>query len=355
MITIMKNKIILMIKRLFHYWGFIINRIPDANHFFDELIDADKEVKKYELKKLVLNIRIANNQKLYNNILKKYVGDWNDRFTSAEFIGDGLGVHNLCAYRKVCFENKYYFEKVYFNDSYDLLKAEWFYEHIYPVLKDCLNTPKLYKVIKGHLITIVYFEFIDFVPLSRDAWYSVSFNISKRMFKLSKGIEELSENAPDFIKDYTLHHCYKVNVKTAKKRIRKLSDNRVTQKMIEEIIKLQPLTFTHGDIHDKNVFKDNYIIDWDSFGFLPHGFETAIIFSNNRERPLTFKSFQNILIEEYKEAIHKDLWEGFELSCFYFYFLFTAQDERSTTNTVLQREVFNRIENLYYKKSHLLN
>lgn len=355
MIANFKKKIVILTKSLFHYLGFIIVRIPNANKLFDELDQATSEVQRYTLKKLVSNIKTANNQKLYNEILKKFVNEWDNNFTKAEFMGDGLGVHNLCAYRKVRFENRYYFEKVYFNDSDDWMRAEWFYKNVYPILKDRLNVPKLYKVIKGYLITIVYFEFIDFIPISTNASYPVFFNISKRMVKLSKHNEELSENAPEFTKDYTMHHCYKLNVKTAEKTIEKLYNNRVTPKMIEKVIRSQPLMFTHGDIHDRNVFKDDWVIDWDSFGFLPQGFEVAIIFLNNIERPTSFKCFQEILIKEYQEAIHKDLWEGFELSFFYFYFLFTIREVKTSSTILLQTDVFDRIESLYYKKTQHLN
>lgn len=348
MIDLVKYWIILKVKRMFHYSGFIVNRIPDASHFMGEFDDEPLEVEKYELKKLASNIRIANNQKLYNEILKKYVSTWDDNFTSSEFIGNGRGVHNLCIYRKVCFEGIYYFEKVYFSDSFPLKKIEWFYEHVYPILKDHMNIAKLFKVIKGYLVTIVYFEFIEFGPLPKEAWYSVFFSISKNMFKLSKEIEKLGEKAPNFITDYRVHEWYKSCVKVAEKRIEKLSNNRLTAKGIEEKIHLEPLMFTHGDIHGTNVLSGNYIIDWDTFGFYPHGFESAFIFANS-VKPPTFTCLQDILIKEYEDFVHKDQWEGFELCFLYFYLLFIIKDEESATSVKLQKDVYNRIDTLYFQ------
>src|SRR5690554_3781323 len=136
MINKIKYRIGLIIRQLYCHWGFVIERIPETT----ELVHVHELVRIYELKKLANNIRELNNQKLYNGLLKKYVTDWNDTVLSSEFIGDGSGEHNLGVYRKVCFENGCFFEKAYFNDSYDLLKVDWFYDHVFPVLKESLKT-----------------------------------------------------------------------------------------------------------------------------------------------------------------------------------------------------------------------
>lgn len=344
MIDKIKYRIDLIIKQLFYYFGFTIERIPDADH----LAHFHKEVQMYELKKLAYDIKKTGNQKLYNNILKKYVAEWDNNFISSEFIGHGSGEHNLSVYRKVCFENNYYFEKVYFNDSYDLIKVEWFYEYIYPLLNESLNTVKLHQIIKGDIITIVYFEYINLVPLSKDAFHLNYIDISKKMFKISKDNEEIIKNAPDFFKNYRLHYHYITSIETAEEGIKKLSNNRLTIKMIEQIIDLQPLIITHGDVYHTNIFVDNYIIDWDSFGLFPHGFEVGFIFATNIEY-LTFKRLQELLNEEYKEIISKDEWDGFELSCWYFYLILTAQDAKIVSYETWQNEAFNELERLYNK------
>jgi hypothetical protein len=124
--------------------------------------------------------------------------------------------------------------------------------------------------------------------------------------------------------------------------------------MIEKIIDLQPLVITHGDIYHTNVLADNYIIDWDSFGFFPHGLEVAFIFATNIEYS-TFERLQKLLNEEYKEIVSKDQWDGFELSCWYFYLIFTAQDEKEVAHKTWQKNAFNRVERLYNKMISKIN
>src|SRR5690554_6950987 len=108
-----KNRISSIIKQLFYYFGFTIERFPDAK----QLNQFHKEVQMYELKKLAHNLKRTDNQRLYNKMLKQHVAEWDDTFISTKFMGYGTGEHNLGVYRKVCFENNYYFEKVYFNNS----------------------------------------------------------------------------------------------------------------------------------------------------------------------------------------------------------------------------------------------
>src|SRR5690606_5941844 len=96
--------------------------------------------------------------------------------------------------------------------------------------------------------------------------------------------------------------------------------------MIEQITNLLPLVITHGDIHFDNVFAGNYLIDWDSFGFFPHGFEVARILAKQLEDP-TFERLQEILNGEYRGVISEDQWHGFELSCLYFYLIFSALND----------------------------
>jgi len=339
------------IKWLFHYLGFIVERIPDEVTLFSELNTVDKVVQKYVLKKLVRNIRIANNHKRYNNLLKKYVPTWHHNFKHAKFIGNGFGENSFNTFRKVNYENKYFFEKIYFNDAHDLLKVEWFYSHVYPVLNNSIKTARLHKIIKGELISIVYFEFRDLKPLTEYASYSASFRVSQELFELSRTdyIQELCRDAPKIIKDYKLHPHYKKNIKTASIALEELSNNRLTAVLIEQAVDLQPLKLSHGDVQS-NVFADHYLIDWDSFGFYPIGFESAfILYKYRRLDNLCFHDLQRVLIENYKAIIDKDQWSAFELTCFYFYFVFISMDGNHS-NESLKKDVFARVQHLFYEK-----
>ncbi|WP_316814882.1 hypothetical protein [Pedobacter nyackensis] len=341
-----------LLKRLIHNLGFIVEQVPNDDQLFEKLEHAHEAVQHHELRKLALQIKVANNQKLYNKILKRKVVDWDNNFNSSKFVGSGFGTGNFGVFRKVCFDDNCYFEKVYFNNTRDLLKIEWFYTNVYPLLSNIsVKPPKLHKVIKGDLITIVYFEFIDLVSLSQQQLDAAPFNISKQLLGISnsKQMKELINNAESSLKDYTSYYYYTRNIKTAEKDIQNLSAHKLSLHTIEVIINQQPLVLTHADIHGTNIFSNDYTLDWDSFGFFPFGFDTAFILFQKSET-LDFPTLQEVLIKEYKEIIPKDQWEDFELSCLYFYFIFIALNENTTIKIEMQKKAFLRIKELYCNK-----
>lgn len=352
MIEKIQNKVTLKVKWLFHHLGYIIEKVPDENKLYFQLSNSHEAVQKHVLKRVTENIRIANNHTLYNNLLKKYIPEWNCDYSAAVFVGSGIGEYSFNTFRKVCFGESCFFEKVYFNNSYDLLRIEWFHEHINSLLRDWLNIAKIYKIIKGDLITIVYFEFTELKPLSNLKLDVVPFTISQRLIEISNTtlLGKIAERAPEYLKDYKLHAFYKGNILHASKMISNLSNDSLSPDMIEQVVNRQPLVLTHGDIQETNVFADNYLIDWDSFGFFPLGFESAYILYqiNYRKSKLSLTSLdlQKILIKNYRTIVDRDLWNGFELSCFYFYFIFIALRENTSPN-VMQKDVFARIMQLY--------
>lgn len=351
-LTISRHKIGFVIKQILYYLGYALERIPEAS----QLVDVHEQVRRYQLKKLAEDIRKLNDQRLYNKLLKKYIVDWhwNEYFTSSEFIGHGSGEGNLDVYRKVCIKGKYYFEKVYFNTSHDLLAVEWFYEHISPRIGARLKTVNLHKVIKGDLITVVYFDFISLAPLAKFKYHSRFFNIAKNLYEISRADASLIKSAQCCVKDYRLHFHYIDKIEDLKLAIKKMSNNRLTVEMIEQIIDLQPLIFSHGDIYHPNVFEDNYLIDWDSCGFFPHGFDCAFILATNIEY-ISLEKLIEILNDEFKELVGEDHWDGFQLCCWYFYLMFTVREQGVVPHNVWQEEVYNMVELLYSKTRNEVN
>src|SRR5699024_11122894 len=143
-----------------------------------------------------------------------------------------------------------YFEKVYFNNTYDILKIEWFHEHIYSLLEDIVNVPRIHRIIRGDLITIVYFEFTKLIPLSNSKLDYISFAISQRLIEISKAtvVRELADSSPKYLRNYKLHASYKANIMRASKLIKILTDNALSSDMIEHVANQQPSVLTHGDI-----------------------------------------------------------------------------------------------------------
>ena len=78
------------------------------------------------------------------------------------FVGSGLGQSTLNAYRKLSYSGTDYFEKIYLNDSYDLLRLLWFEENYRAHIdRSEILIPQVLKISKGRCATAVYFEFLN--------------------------------------------------------------------------------------------------------------------------------------------------------------------------------------------------
>lgn len=344
----MKDRIILRIKRWLHYRGFIIERIPNENKLDEQLNQVDEAGKRHILKRLTTNMMVADNHKAYDSLLKKYVPEWRWANSHTEFVNSGLGEYSFNTYRKVHIEGTWLFEKIYFNNTSDLARIEWFYEKVYPLLIKSINVTKLHRLIKGDIFTIVYFEYVKLSPLKEPDANERSFYYSKILLQISTSqeIHEICRSSPNFLKDYRLHFGYKRNIGFAAKAMERLSKGKVSPKIIEEVVDRQPLILTHGDIQRTNIYADNYLIDWDSFGFFPMGYESACILYERRDI-VCLSQLDDLLTENYRPIVDHNIWVEYQLSCFYFYFIFTSLRDKTPQTVALERDIIDRIECLY--------
>jgi len=207
---------------------------------------------------------------------------------------------------------------------------------------------KLFRIIEGEIFTIVYFDFTNLTPVNDADANELSLYFSKVLFQasISPRINEVCLNSPVFLKDYRMHFGYRRNITFAAKGIEKLSNGRLSPQIIEEIIDVQPLILTHGDIQRTNIYADSYLIDWDSFGFFPIGYESACILYERKEI-LKLTELQELLTETYKPIVDRNIWNEFELCFFYFYFIFISLKEDTSQTIALKSDVFVRIDSLY--------
>lgn len=344
----MKERIILRVKRWLHYRGFIIERIPDDKKLDEELHLVDEAGKRHILKKLTSNIGLADNHTRYNTILRKYVPSWNWNVSYATFVGFGIGEYSFNTFRRVLYEGRWFFEKIYFNNTYDLAKIEWFYEHVFPLLIDQINLTKLHRIIKGQIFTIVYFDYTELTSLPESDANDRALYFSRTLHRasISFPITELCTNSPAFLKDYRSHFGYKRNIVVAAEEMERLTNGSLSPKSIEEIVDVQPVILTHGDIQKANIYADNYLIDWDSFGFFPIGFEAACILFERNEI-VDFTQLNEVVGRNYRLIVGESNWIEYQLCCFYFYFIFISVREKTPELAVLKEDVLKEIEYLY--------
>lgn len=335
--------------KIMHNYGFYVDELPDAASFYMKLKNYPVAAKEDELRRMTLFLRKANNRSLYDQILRKFVPQMDINFSDSKFIGKGFGATTLNVYRKVFFNSEVLFEKVYFNSSLDTERVKWFYDNIYSSMNGNIVAPPLYRSIKGELVTIFYFKFVNLFPLADKDVEATIFNFSRELYKLSQlvDVREKIENAPVFLKDYTAHFEYKRKIEKAELRAVELLGDRFPFRKIEKKIRESPITLSHADMHKGNVFANNYLIDWDPFGIYPIGLEVAYILLFMKQCKLNYKELIDILKREYQTTIAKEEWSEFQLNCLYFYFVFTIHSSNEEGSSNIQSDILNRIEELY--------
>lgn len=348
-----KQKLVSKLIKMARHYGLYVAELPNAESIYRHLTSNHVSLREFELKKITSYLREAKDQKLYSEILQQFIPQLSVDFDSSQFTGRGYSKTCLNVYRKLIYADDVVFEKVYFNSSHDLLRAKWFYENISPLMSSNIKTPQLYSSISGELITVVYFKFVDLVTLAMNDLSPNVFNHSKELYKLSfnANVKNIMKDAPEFLIDYKEHFLYKLNIEKASLKVFEYRNESYPLQEIEQRIANSHHILTHGDIHWGNVYEDNYLIDWDSFGIYPIGLDIAYLLYHLHQCKLTYRELSDMLEREYRSVILKEEWNDFELNCLFFYFVFTVVPLTNINMDLseVQSNILNRIEQLYYK------
>lgn len=325
----MKEKLIQTVKSIYYKLGFFPpQRILSPEHIVKDLKIAGTNRRKYDIQNHTLKLLQLKAEKEYNQFLKICIPSWDINIAKSQFLqqkGYGIGVSSLPAFRKIKTKNELWFEKVYFSDHPDLQRNIFFYNHIYPLLKEKLQIPKLQKLISGEWLSIVYFDFLKLQKIEKteeliQEMIAVSLILYQKSKKYQEEISQLS--FPAFIQDFTTHFEYQKNKKLAEKELLKYN---ISFDEIEEEINQSFKVLTHGDIFHTNIFQNKTLIDWDNFGIYPIGFDVAALYYRLLWRNQVDKDFEKWLINNYKNKIDSIHWKVFKRNSFFFLFVFTQK------------------------------
>lgn len=335
------------LKKLFYRFcyalGFYPSRIRKKQAFLTYIKTRPLSFQKYELQKLSGFIALARDHNYYNAILEGFITNWTTkRIEEQKFVGEGYGRSSLNAYRYIRTKQKDYFEKVYFTNHPDLEKILWFQKQIYPLLKNQITVPAVEKIYRGDLLTVVYFDYLKLTkPQHIDEHKLVEF--TRVLFQLSQEIklQSIQETQLKNINNYENHHQYSRFIGAAKNYLEK---ENINPKQFEQTAITSKRLLTHGDLQKSNVYKDNILLDWDSFGLYPMGLDPAfvffrLVFKNNLET-----DFQAWLTKHYKSFIPEKDWEVFERNFTYFLFVFSMELFLYNKNSRLEKALINKLK-----------
>lgn len=288
-----------------------------------------------------------NKINLFNETLEWFVPNWNLKDIESEFIlkAKGSGASNLNIYRKTKINNNYYFEKIYFSQSNVLKNILWFYDYIYPLVKEDINLTPIYKTFTGDILTIVYFEYL-YIEKEIKTEAGDLVKIAKTLYSLSlrEDIEILIKEAPERMKDLNNYYYFNENYQTSSSLLSKLGVNHYKIKTKMDVSRK---LLTHTDIIERNLYAESFLMDWDDFGVYPIGFDVANIYKSlylkvdyeNPPSPIKWltNNYQSLQLKENE-------WLELELNFVYLLFVFSFQ-ELQLRNKEVKKELVEYLKN----------
>jgi thiamine kinase-like enzyme len=322
----MKRKLKNILIRILQRLGIYVTLYSSAQRVYYSLHLKPFLIQEYELNKVMEAAVIANNHKFFNTILLKFLPNWNLKIINAKFFNSGLGASSLFAFREIKLEEKTLHEKIYFSSHTDIKRILWFYEEANLLLKNAgISLPPIYKIYAGDALTVVYSEFLDLEKIEASQQEQTLILFTQKLYQLSQKEEFqiISENAPKDIKNFKIHFEYERNRSRAEAV---LKEQTISLDNIERSISQSSTILAHGDIQETNAFQNNVLIDWDSVGIFPAGFDPAflLLYIVLRNKEKDFDVF-NWITTNYNKTIDPKEWKAFEFNVVFFLFVFNQK------------------------------
>lgn len=232
-------------------------------------------------------------------------------FVFESWVGDGFGKDSLNCYRIVSHKGRKFFEKIYKNESEDLRKILHLHHPKNPTIDQLnIHTPRIQKLLKGDVLTAVYFEYLDGLKHSSREQALVNYN----NFFL-KAYKFTGENIGDS-KDFLSHELYKEGREGALEILKSTYVERFFE--LEAQVSRSRVIWSHGDWYHKNITPEGVIIDWDRCGYYPVGFDLGYCFSKS----VTAEGLESDALlgsRHIPKVIHESYLANFLFFCFVFY------------------------------------
>lgn len=350
----MKEKLIQTIKSIYYKLGFFPpQRILSVEQIHQDYRYLPEEIKRFLIQDYIYKIASFNKIELYIDFLQFHFPDNQFSFQNSQFITqlkDGGGGSSFSSFRKIKSDNELWFEKVYFSDHPDLQRNIFFYNHIYPLLKEDLQIPKLQKLISGEWLSIAYFDFFNLQKIEEKKYLIqemivVSLILYQRSIKYQKTLIKICKSS--IITDFILHPNYLRNKKIVENKLLK---SNILIKEVERKINQSYKILTHGDINLTNIYQNRKVIDWDNFGIYPIGFEVASFYHRLVWKNEIENNFEEWLEKNYKNKIDSFHWKDFKRNSCYFLYVFLIRELEKPKHSFLKSILIKNIsDNFLFK------
>lgn len=310
-----------IIKLCYHLGIYIdIELFPSVDKVYHRNAHLHPQKQIGELEKICSAVSAGNDHAYYQQLLQKFIPNWDLEIESPMFLGDGMWT-GFNSFRKVQIDGNQEFEKLFDSQDTSLKKFLWLEENLFPLVSSKIKTPKTLRLYEGEILSLVYFEFINAPAIAEKQGEQRAIEIAKTLYQFSLQNESSTLPLPDYLQDFKNHSRYKWWHEQA---ISVLNEQGIPADLIEEKIAKGRRIFTHGDLKDLNLFEDGNVIDWDEFGFYPAGLEQAFIYSRNILHYDQVEEFPvEWLVTHFKKLVPAEEWELLKISFAYFMWIFS--------------------------------
>lgn len=310
------------LQKFFHQFGIYTQYYPSDRAIHYHLKSKPIIIQNYELNKVCQTIKASRNHRFYSALLKRFVPLWNIEIKEAWFLlGGGGGQASLNCFRRVIINNTIHFEKVYFREHEGLERIKWFNQHVAQLLNNKVGVPQLHFMYEGKAFVIVYFEYLNLKKIENSELELNFISLAKRLYQASLEFEIPKTGIPAYITNFKTHFEYRNKIEQAELS---LSNHGFLIHKIEKEIFSSKLILTHGDIQEKNAFKNHILIDWDTFGLYPIGFEVAFSIFRLLETAKIKTIPSDWLDKNFKKNVEPKHWRDFVRNFNYFLYIFLA-------------------------------
>lgn len=319
----MRYKIYKTLQKHLHRFGIYTQYYQSERAIHYHLKSKPIIIQNYELNKVCQSIKASKNHQFYNALLKRFVPLWDVEIKQASFhLGGGGGVGSLNCYRRVNMNDSIYFEKVYFKEHKDLQRIKWFKQYVAQhLISYKMVVPELHCMYEGEAFVIIYFDFLNLKKLENSEMEFNFISLAKQLYQASLKFEMPKSDIPKIILDFKTHFEYKNKIEQAEFR---LSNHGISIQEMETNIICSKLILTHGDIQEKNCFQNHMVIDWDTFGLYPIGFDVAFLIFRLIETGKIKNIPSDWLETNFKKDIELVHWNDFERCFNYFLYIFLS-------------------------------
>ena len=254
----------------------------------------------------------------------------------AEFVGSGHGQSTLNTYRVFRFAADFHgeracFEKVY-NTRYDDHRRVTFIGQgaAEPLRSVGIVLPRILTTVTGQELAITYSEYLGGRRLSD----RLALRRSADIIEVLMGIPVASTEADERLRVY--HPTIKTAFGSARAWLlqRRPELCEAFDRTADRIRRDYPRCLAHGDLHRKNMLTSGGVLDWDTAGVYPIGFDPGMILSKSVDRG-SIQGLESMVGQYFLRGPAKQSEEAFLHATLFFGFVFGAGKRSSMPEALL--------------------